>query len=107
MKALTKRKFHIVGKWYEPRRFLSEFKSVVKCELFDTTSSAGDWAGWFLQQFGRSSYNLAMFFQENSGDGFDIITDDCFIGSFASAPSCAEIEEFISTYYYYEKIDNI
>lgn len=74
---LTNRNFTIAGNWYEPRNFLKEnFKSVVSAGYFDTTSSAGDWTGYFVQKI-KNNYYLILFSQENrafGGTGFDLKT---------------------------------
>jgi hypothetical protein len=42
---LINRKYNVPGNWYAPKEFLNnKFKSVVKSNLYDTSSSAGDWA---------------------------------------------------------------
>lgn len=80
---LTNRKWHIDGRWYEPQEFLQKFKSVVRAEYLDMSSSAGDWYGYFLQKlFGK--YYLIIFWQTNSypDKGFDLMTDNDFTVGF-------------------------
>ena len=64
--------------WYEPRRYLLESTGVVKCELVDTTSSAGDWSGYFAVEDGVGGFDVVVFSQENaypSGVGYILRTD--------------------------------
>jgi len=73
---LINRKYNVPGNWYAPKEFLNnKFKSVVKSNLYDTSSSAGDWGGWFIQKIGKVFY-LIMFYQENnySHSGFTLFT---------------------------------
>jgi hypothetical protein len=53
---LENRTYKIDGNWYAPENHLKSFSSVVKVELCDTTSSAGDWAGYLIQKIGKVSY---------------------------------------------------
>ena len=65
---LTNREYNInQGRvnWYSPSEFIRDFQSVVKVELFDTMSSAGDWSGYFIQKIKDNSY-LIPFSQENN-----------------------------------------
>lgn len=62
---LTNREWKVSGNWYDPKHKLQEYSSVVKVELCDTTSSAGDWSGFFIQKIGRMFYFIP-FNQENS-----------------------------------------
>lgn len=56
-KLLLNKEYEIEGTWYAPVRYLRDnFKSVVKAELYNTTSSCGDWDGWFVQKVGRKYY---------------------------------------------------
>lgn len=66
MALLTNREWEVEGTWYAPKRFLTDeyFGSVVRAELWHTSSSAGDWDGYFVQQHGRRFY-LINFWQEN------------------------------------------
>ena len=72
---LLNRKIHVKGTWYATQKYLEEsYSSVKKVEFTDTTSSAGDWSGYFVQKVGLYYY-LIPFSQENEGDGFTIHTD--------------------------------
>jgi len=51
--------------WYAPRQYFSQFKTVRDVNLFDTTSSAGDWTGYIEQKIGKTSH-LIIFSQENN-----------------------------------------
>lgn len=73
---LLNRKFHVKGTWYATQKYLQEnYPSVKKVEFTDTTSSAGDWSGYFVQKIGLFYY-LIPFCQENEGNGFTIHTDE-------------------------------
>jgi len=51
--------------WYTPGKYFRSFKSVVKADYWDMTSSAGDWSGWFVQKIGNKFY-LIRFSQEGT-----------------------------------------
>jgi hypothetical protein len=70
---LENRTYKVSGNWYAPKYFLKEFKSVEKVELYDTTSSAGDWWGYFIQKIGSKTY-LILFSQENNHGSFVLST---------------------------------
>jgi hypothetical protein len=70
---LENRSYNVSGNWYAPRDYLQSFKSVEKVELYDTTSSAGDWWGYFIQKIGNTSY-LILFSQENKHGKFIVYT---------------------------------
>lgn len=63
--------------WYGPSKALAEYPSVTDVELYNTSSSAGDWDGWFQQKIG-GRYYLIMFYQYNNYPnwGFSYNTDD-------------------------------
>ena len=63
--------------WFAPQKYLKNLPGVVKCELLDTTSSAGDWSGYFAV---KTSSNIALiaFSQNNNypqGSGYVLQTD--------------------------------
>lgn len=60
---LTNREFNIIGKCSASIDFLKSYKSVVKAEFIDTTSSGGDWNGFFVQKI-YGNYYLIPFSQE-------------------------------------------
>ena len=62
---LSNREYKIVGDWYAPSKKLKEYASVIKVELIDTTSSAGDWTGLFIQKI-KDTFYVIPFFQENA-----------------------------------------
>ena len=65
MALLTNRTWDVEGTWYAPQKFLTdEFAGVVRAELWNTCSSAGDWDGYFVQKHG-GRYYLIRFWQEN------------------------------------------
>lgn len=81
MKTILKeRKYQIDGNWYSPTQFLNTFKSVLKVELIDITSSAGDWSGIFFQLINGIVYGIP-FSQENNyskSSGFTLYTSEVF-----------------------------
>jgi len=72
---LTGRKYFVKGSWYEPIHKIKSFDSVEHALLWDTTSSAGDWYGYFVQKIGSQRY-LIQFSQENNSDGFTLWTSN-------------------------------
>lgn len=62
------RQFCVEGSWYEPAKVLTrEYKSIVDAWYYDTTSSSGDWSGWFIQKIGKT-FILVPFSQELCGN---------------------------------------
>lgn len=61
---------HVVeGDWYAPQQFLQQLYGVEKVEILDTTSSAGDWSGYFLvtnEDETKPQLSLIPFSQENN-----------------------------------------
>jgi hypothetical protein len=39
----------IEGNWYAPLKYLQNLKKVVDADLYEMTSSAGDWSGYFVE----------------------------------------------------------
>jgi hypothetical protein len=62
---ITDREFFVEGTWYAPLERLRQFKSVVYATHLNTTSSAGDWDGFFIQRIGRH-FHVIPFYQENA-----------------------------------------
>lgn len=62
--------------WYAPMKWLSHFISISRIEFVDTTSSAGDWMGFFVQKVGKNLHFIR-FWQENNypKGGFTLSTD--------------------------------
>ena len=54
----------VEGAWYAPEEWLAEQRDIKRVELWDTTSSAGDWDGYFVQKYNKKFY-LILFWQEN------------------------------------------
>ena len=86
MKALAGKTFATkTNNWYAPsREFMEKYPSVKKIVLMDTTSSAGDWSGFFIQQVGKKKFDAYGFSQENNypNDGFTLYTAETpFYGS--------------------------
>ncbi len=65
MKKLENIEKLVIGNWYEPVKVLSNYKSVVKVEYLESSSSAGDWSGYFIQKIGNKYYFI-LFNQENN-----------------------------------------
>ena len=81
MKALlVNREWNIDGHWYAPSEHLESYKSVKRVELVDTTSSAGDWNGFFIQELNGRCYCIP-FWQENNypSSGFTLYTENWFV----------------------------
>ena len=94
---LLGRSYHVDGTWYEPQKFLENFKSVVRADYLETTSSAGDWTGYILQKIGKV-FHIILFWQTNSypNSGFDVVTDANEMYSFSGEePTKDELEEMI------------
>ena len=63
--------------WYAPTKELKEkYPSIKVCKLMDTTSSAGDWYGFIIQQIAPKKYIAIGFSQTNlyPHDGFGLQT---------------------------------
>lgn len=96
MKSLADKEFHVEGNWYAPRNKLKDYSSVVKVELYDTTSSAGDWSGFFVQKMGENRYDVLLFTQHNNWpnkSGFNVHTT--LLGKCDTILSNEEIYKFI------------
>lgn len=64
-----------------PRIIKERYKSVLRVEFMDTTSSVGDWSGLIVQKIGKTKCVAIIFSMENKYpyDGFNVSTDDvCF-----------------------------
>lgn len=61
---LQNRTFKTHG-WMDAKRVFEKYKSVVMTDYVNTTSSAGDWEGFLLQNIGKYHY-LVMFSQSNN-----------------------------------------
>ena len=83
MKLLENKTFVTkTNNWYAPTcEFHEKHKSIDRMVLMDTTSSAGDWSGFFIQRTGRKSCVAIPFNQENNylGDGFTLYTGTAFM----------------------------
>lgn len=76
--VLEDRKWNLNGEevnWYSSLRKLESYKSVIRVEFINTSSSAGDWDGYFLQRLNSRIY-LIPFSQENNWPhyGFTLYT---------------------------------
>lgn len=63
-----------------PRIIKERYKSVLRVEFMDTTSSAGDWSGLIVQKIGKQKCVAIIFSMENKYpyDGFNVNTDDVY-----------------------------
>lgn len=85
------------GSWYAPLEHLKEQEGVTEAHHWDTTSSAGDWDGYFIQKQGNKYY-LITFYQENNGFGnvgFTLHTDGVRF-EFETKPKEEEIPELMN-----------
>jgi len=101
---LLSREYKINGNWYAPEKYLKNFKSVVKADLTNTCSSAGDWDGYFIQKIGNISYFI-LFGQSNNWPraGFTLSTDDHVTASCVGDFNKEDIENILlDVYEYYE-----
>ena len=75
----TNKEEKIDGNWYKPYEYLRDIPSVVKAELLDTCSSAGDWNGYFIQRK-YNTFFLIPFSQKNNypRSGFTLNTGEVF-----------------------------
>lgn len=86
---LTGRTYQVDGTWYAPEKKLKEFPSVVMTELYHTSSSAGDWDGYFVQKL-NNRYYLIIFSQQNNGfgaAGFTLWTAGTPMAEFSEMPT--------------------
>jgi hypothetical protein len=81
--------------WYAPSAYLKNQPGVVKCELLNTTSSAGDWDGYYAVESGEG-IALIGFSQANrypQGPGYVLYTDEA---SFAVVENVDDIEPAVN-----------
>lgn len=92
---LTHKRYDVSGDWFQPKAELFSKPSVVLAEYYETTSSSGDWSGYFLQKV-RQAYHLILFTQENlyPEDGFELVTGDV-VHTFKSEPNKSDVEKVI------------
>lgn len=103
MALLTNKTWEVEGTWYAPEQFLRwEAPGVVRAELWNTTSSAGDWDGYFVQKHGQKWY-LILFWQENIAwtPYFRLTTDGQAFAVCDHEPTRAECEQLR------EELDNM
>lgn len=83
MKLLENRTYITdTNNWYAPSsEFHEKHTSIKKMALMDTTSSAGDWSGFFIQKTGERSAVAIPFWQENNYPlaGFTLRTGTAFM----------------------------
>lgn len=83
--------------WYAPTKELKEkYRSIKKIALMDTTSSAGDWSGYLIQQIAPKKVIAIGFSQYNSHphDGFSLMTCEhpFFVGKECTAEFISNVE---------------
>ena len=93
MAKLQNREWNIIGDWYEPMHKLMKYKSVVKVEYFNTSSSSGDWSGLMVVEQGKK-WLIIPFHQENNypNDGFSLVTGLSLM-TLVNRPTLEELEE--------------
>lgn len=98
MTKLTSREWIVGPNWYAPLNLLLYYKNVVKAAHYDTTSSAGDWGGYFIQQTSKCRYALILFWQENRYPkrGYKVNTDNKVLHTFKALPRKEEILSVIN-----------
>lgn len=62
-KLLLGKEYEVEGSWYSPKHYLREQRDVECVELWNTTSSSGDWTGFFVQKY-KGRYWLVLFWQK-------------------------------------------
>lgn len=92
---LTHKRYEVPGDWYHTKQQLLSKPSVVFAEYYETSSSSGDWSGYFLQKIGRT-YHLILFTQDNlyPEDGFELVTGEA-IHTFKSEPNKSDVAKVI------------
>lgn len=85
--------------WYTSLKHVRSYPSVRLVDFYNTTSSAGDWQGYILQQI-KGKYYLILFSQENNYPkyGYTIYTDDHPLSILDHAIDRDECDEIISEY---------
>ena len=82
-------------------QFEKRYKSVTKFVYTDTTSSAGDWSGYFVQKIGKNFYMIG-FSQSNNfpNSGFTLYTMENYFAKFQSIDYLDELEKEFCEFYY-------
>ena len=66
--------------WFASEKYLKNLPGVIKAEWFDTTSSAGDWCGWYaVKSQTDNTVEFVAFDQENNHPrsvGYTLWTND-------------------------------
>lgn len=100
-RLLTNREYQALGSWYAGRELLKVKApvSIVACDYYDTTSSAGDWSGYLLQKLGGKYYLIAWSQSNNwPSGGYTVSTGD-LIAEYDNQPTEEDILEAIELYY--------
>ena len=92
---LTHKRYDVPGDWYHPKQQLLNKPSVILAEYYETSSSSGDWSGYFLQKIGQV-YHLILFTQENlyPEDSFELVTGEV-VHTFKSEPNKSDVTKVI------------
>lgn len=84
--------------WYSALDLLRSKKSVKLCDFYDTTSSAGEWGGYIVQELNGTNY-LILFSQTGRGafsmGGYTIYTDDKPLASWQGEMNRDDVENII------------
>jgi len=87
--------------WYTPRTYLRELANVVRADYIETSSSAGDWSGWYAVRVAEDRIEIVSFAQENlfpRATGYVLQTGDA---PFAVVSNEADIDEAVNDYVRY------
>jgi len=84
MALLTNKTIKVEGCWHAPVSVLRGHKSIVMAELFNTSSSSGDWDGMFIQVVKyklKTKRYVIPFWQENKfpSNHFELHTGEVFV----------------------------
>jgi len=92
---LTHKRYEVLGDWYQPKSQLLSKRSVVFADYHETSSSSGDWSGYFLQKIGQV-YHLILFAQENlyPEQGFELVTGGVE-HTFKTEPNKSDVKKVI------------
>lgn len=86
--------------WYTPLEVLKSYSSVIDVNHFNTTSSAGDWEGYFIQKIKENLFYMILFNQDNNYPkaGYTIYTQSSPLIKLDSEPDENTINEILEYY---------
>ena len=95
----TNKTKHIEGHWYKPLEYLKSLKNTVMGDYWTTSSSAGNWEGYFVQKI-KNKYYLIFFTQENNWprSGYTLNTGN-YSARFDTLPTQEELESIVADIY--------